>query len=44
MSYKIGIFVLCCWECNRLKSDRFTYEEFLRLSPILKEIIQDRIK
>jgi len=34
--------VTCCWECNRLKSDRFTYEEFLQLSPILKKIQSER--
>lgn len=30
--------VPCCWTCNRLKSDVFTYDEFMKLSPILKEI------
>lgn len=34
--------VTCCWECNRLKSDRFTYEEFIRFSPILKKITNER--
>ena len=34
--------VTCCWECNRLKSDRFTYEEFIQLSPILKKIQSER--
>lgn len=34
--------VVCCWECNRLKSNRFTYEEFKQLSPILKKIMNDR--
>jgi len=36
--------VTCCWECNRLKSDRFTYEEFLLLSPMLKKIQSERRK
>jgi len=35
--YKENV-VTCCWTCNRLKSDAFTYEEFMKLSPILKEI------
>lgn len=34
--------VPCCWECNRLKSDRFTYEEFIQLSPTLKKIKIER--
>lgn len=34
--------VTCCWECNRLKSDRFTYEEFIQLSPTLKKIQIER--
>ena len=32
----------CCWTCNRLKSDAFSYEEFMMLSPILKQIKQLR--
>lgn len=36
--------VVTCWNCNKLKSDKFTYEEFLKLSPILKEIINNRKK
>lgn len=34
--------VVCCWECNRLKSDRFTYEEFMLLAPVMKEIMNSR--
>ena len=34
--------VTCCWTCNRLKSDAFTYEEFMLLSPILKNIYEKR--
>ena len=30
--------VPCCWNCNRMKSDIYTYEDFIKLSPILKEI------
>lgn len=36
--------VPCCWTCNRLKSDAFTYDEFMKLSPILKEIQTNRKK
>lgn len=34
--------VVCCWECNRMKSNKLTYEEFLLLSPGLKEIRKKR--
>ncbi len=40
--YTIDNVVLCCWECNRLKSNRFTYNEFIKLSPMLKEIMKNR--
>lgn len=30
--------VPCCWKCNRIKSNIYTYEDFIKLSPILKEI------
>lgn len=36
--YSIDNVVTCCWTCNRLKSDIFTYEEFCMLSPTLKKI------
>jgi 5-methylcytosine-specific restriction endonuclease McrA len=34
--------VTCCWECNRLKSNRFSYNEFMQLSPILIKIMENR--
>lgn len=34
--------VPCCWNCNRMKSDIYTYEEFKLLSPILKEIHKNK--
>ncbi len=34
--------VPCCWTCNRLKSNIFTFEEFSKFIPILKEIKQKR--
>ena len=43
LGYTFTNVVTCCWECNRLKSDRFTYEEFMLLSPILKKIMNERI-
>jgi len=42
--YDLDNVVTCCWDCNRLKSDRFSYEEFMRLSPILKDIRTKRLK
>jgi hypothetical protein len=36
--------VTCCWDCNRLKSDKYTYEEFIQFSPILNKIRRDRKK
>lgn len=42
LGYNKENIVTCCWECNRLKSDRFSYEEFIQLSPILKKIMNDR--
>ena len=34
--------VVCCPLCNYVKSDRFTYEEFLLLAPVLKNIRRNR--
>jgi len=40
--YIFDNLVVCCWECNRLKSNKFTFEEFNLLSPILKQILKNR--
>lgn len=40
--YEKNNVVCCCWTCNRLKSDVFTYEEFQLLSPILQTIMKNR--
>jgi hypothetical protein len=34
--------VTCCWDCNRIKSDIYTYEEFMKLSVVLKQIYKER--
>jgi len=34
--------VTCCWECNRLKSNIYTYSEFMKFSLVLKEIQKER--
>jgi len=40
--YEVNNLVTCCWSCNRLKSNIFSYEEFYMLSPILKKIQSQR--
>jgi hypothetical protein len=34
--------VVCCTRCNRMRSNKFTYEEFLLFSPILIQIERQR--
>jgi hypothetical protein len=41
--YQIDNIVHCCGDCNRTRGDRYTYEEFLLFSPVLKQIKKDRI-
>ena len=38
LGYSTDNCVVCCGSCNRTKGDRFTYEEFMRLSPVLRRI------
>lgn len=40
--YFLDNIVTCCWTCNRLKSNVFTYEEFCLLKPVLKDIQKRR--
>jgi 5-methylcytosine-specific restriction endonuclease McrA len=42
LGYSKDNLVTCCWDCNRLKSNRFTYDEFMQLSPVLKKIMNER--
>ena len=39
---KYVIIILTCAVCNNAKSDKFTYEEFKRVSDVIKEIWQQR--
>jgi len=38
LSYSASNLVVCCTLCNLTKSDKFTYEEFLRIGKIIGEI------
>lgn len=40
--YSADNIVHCCGNCNKTRSDKFTYEEFMLLSPVLKQIRIDR--
>lgn len=33
-----GNLVVCCGLCNYTKTNRYTYEEFMLLAPVLKQI------
>jgi hypothetical protein len=41
--YVKGNLVVCCKLCNFTKADRFSYEEFLLLAPVLRKIQTKRI-
>jgi hypothetical protein len=32
----------CCWSCNEIKGDKFTYDEFMLLAPTLRKIRETR--
>lgn len=38
VGYIVNNCVICCFSCNDLKSNEFTYEEFMLLAPVLKQI------
>lgn len=38
IGYTFNNLVVCCWECNNTKSNRFTHEEFILLSEGLQLI------
>jgi hypothetical protein len=40
--YIIGNLVSCCWDCNVMKGNRFSYEEFILFAPILEKIWEQR--
>ena len=40
--YEKENLVVCCGDCNYTKGNRFTYEEFMLISPILKRIYYTR--
>lgn len=42
LGYSKANCVVCCWSCNMTKGNRFSYEEFMSLSPILKDIERNR--
>ena len=34
--------ICCCTECNRMRSDKYTFEEFKKIGKVLKEIHKNR--
>jgi hypothetical protein len=42
LGYTKNNVVPCCWECNRLKSDIYSYEEFMKIAVALREVQTDR--
>jgi 5-methylcytosine-specific restriction endonuclease McrA len=43
LGYSLDNCVVCCYDCNATKGDRFTFKEFMLLAPILRAIRQRRI-
>lgn len=42
LGYSKDNLVPCCWECNRLKSDIYSYEEFILIAESLKKVQKQR--
>ncbi len=42
LGYDIQNCVLACAICNMSKSDKFAYEEFMKVGKVIREIWQDR--
>jgi len=42
--YEVNNIIPCCGSCNKTRGDRFTYEEFMLIAPILKTIRMNRGK
>lgn len=44
LPYSISNCVVCCTDCNRIRSNKFSYDEFMQLAPVLKSIRDSRRK
>ncbi len=44
IGYSVSNLVPCCGDCNRTRGDRFSYEEFLEISCVIRKIREQRIK
>jgi hypothetical protein len=42
LGYSYNNCVACCWPCNKAKSGEFTYEEFLLIGKVIKQIRETR--
>ena len=42
-SYSVSNCVVCCTLCNRMRSNKFTYEEFLIIGLAIKEVKYNRL-
>jgi hypothetical protein len=42
IGYELDNLVTCCTLCNLTKSDKFTYEEFIKIGQVIRNIKEDR--
>ena len=35
-AYTVANCVPCCWSCNQIKGNRFTYEQFLKIAEVIR--------